>query len=182
MTQDSGRFYSIIKATRIDTQWVLPEGKDQLTIPLPGEFTCKANVLVEILGAGQRKAQAYHANTFKLTLSENYGRLEVRDDTENKPVSKAYVKVYARLKNGTVRFFKDGYTDLRGRFDYASLNSGESSHGPPSRILWQTRSRRGDELPNARPRRTEPGRPLRHPGPLSESHGADVREAAPPAQ
>ena len=25
---------------------------------------------------------------------------------------KAYVKVYARLKNGPVRFFKDGYTDL----------------------------------------------------------------------
>jgi hypothetical protein len=37
-------------------------------------------------------------------------------------VNKAYVKVYARLKSGTVRFFKDGYTDLRGRFDYASLN------------------------------------------------------------
>ena len=77
VTQDSGRF-SIIKPTRTDTQ-ALPEGKDQLSIPLPGEFT-KANVLVEILGAGQRKAQTYHANTLKLTLAENYGRLEVHDD------------------------------------------------------------------------------------------------------
>ena len=40
-------------------------GKDALDMPLPAEFA-KANVLVEILGAGQRKAQAYHANTLKL--------------------------------------------------------------------------------------------------------------------
>src|SRR6185312_10411726 len=125
-TQDSGRF-SIIKPTRSDAQ-PLPEGKDQLTIPLPPEFT-KANVLVEILGAGQRKAQTYHANTLKLKIAENYGRLEARDEAQDKPVSKAYVKVYARLNNGTVRFFKDGYTDLRGRFDYASLNSGDEGKG-----------------------------------------------------
>src|SRR5204863_2340654 len=118
--EDPARF-SLIKPTRTATQ-ALPEGKDALDIPLPGEFA-KANVLVEILGAGQRKAQAYHANTFKLTLAENYGRLDLRDHAADKPVSKAYVKVYARLKNGTVRFFKDGYTDLRGKFDYASLNS-----------------------------------------------------------
>ena len=35
--------------------------------------------------------------------------------------------MYARLNNGTVRFFKDGYTDLRGRFDYASLNAPEGA-------------------------------------------------------
>jgi len=41
------------------------------------------------------------------------------------------VKVYARLKGGKVRFFKDGYTDLRGKFDYASLNSSDSQNPPP---------------------------------------------------
>ena len=127
VTQDPGRF-SIIKPSKSATE-KLPDGKDALDVPLPAEFA-KANVLVEILGAGQRKAQAYHANTLKLTLAENYGRLEVRDQAAGKPVSKAYVKVYARLKNGTVRFFKDGYTDLRGKFDYASLNSSESGFGP----------------------------------------------------
>jgi hypothetical protein len=86
-------------------------------------------VLVEVVAAGQRKAQAYHANTLKLALAENYGRIEVRDSTTNHAVAKAYVKVYARLHNGTVRFFKDGYTDLRGRFDYASLN-GPALAGP----------------------------------------------------
>ena len=34
-----------------------------------------------------------------------------------------YVKTYARMNNGQVRFYKDGYTDLRGKFEYASLNT-----------------------------------------------------------
>ena len=42
-----------------------------------------------------------------------------------KPVPKTYVKVYAQLAGGQVRFYKDGYTDLRGRFDYSSLNTSE---------------------------------------------------------
>ena len=37
-----------------------------------------------------------------------------------KPLPKTYVKVFAKLPDGAVRFHKDGYTDLRGRFDYAS--------------------------------------------------------------
>jgi hypothetical protein len=35
------------------------------------------------------------------------------------------VKVYARLADGQVKFYKDGYTDLRGRFDYASVSTPE---------------------------------------------------------
>lgn len=39
------------------------------------------------------------------------------------PLPKTYVKVYQRKKgSGEVLFFKDGYTDLRGRFDYGQLS------------------------------------------------------------
>ena len=38
-------------------------------------------------------------------------------------MSKDYVKVYGRAQDGSVKFFKDGYTDLRGKFDYVSLNT-----------------------------------------------------------
>ena len=128
VSEDASRF-SIIKPSKSAVQ-PLPKDKDTLDVPLPGEYA-KANVLVEVLAEGQRKTQAYHANTLKLTLTENYGRLEVRDTGTDKAVSKAYVKVYARLKNGTVRFFKDGYTDLRGRFDYASLNAPDNALAIP---------------------------------------------------
>jgi hypothetical protein len=49
----------------------------------------------------------------------------VRNEESGKPLSKTYVKVYAKMKGGEVKFFKDGYTDLRGKFDYVSLNTDE---------------------------------------------------------
>jgi hypothetical protein len=63
----------------------------------------------------------------------------------------AYVKVYAKMQDGEVRFLKDGYTDLRGRFDYASLNTNEVEHAARLALLI-----------------------------LSDEFGAVVREAAPP--
>jgi len=175
VSEDPARF-SIIKPTRTATQ-ALPEGKDALDVPLPGEFA-KANVLVEILGAGQRKAQAYHANTFKLTLAENYGRIDLRDQAADKPVSKAYVKVYARLKNGTVRFFKDGYTDLRGKFDYASLNSSDAAP-PPTPVPQGSAS--GLDYQMLRPNELNEVNKLAILV-LSDTHGAAVREVDPPRE
>ena len=31
-----------------------------------------------------------------------------------------YVKCYAKMVDDSVKFYKDGYTDLRGRFNYMS--------------------------------------------------------------
>lgn len=33
------------------------------------------------------------------------------------------MKAFSKTKNGKIEFHKDGYTDLRGKFDYLSLNS-----------------------------------------------------------
>ena len=81
------------------------------------------NVMVEIVGGGKTQARAYYANSLDLQLSENYGQLQVTDTDAKKPLSKVYVKVYSRNGNGKVKFYKDGYTDLRGRFDYTSLTT-----------------------------------------------------------
>jgi len=40
-------------------------------------------------------------------------------DADNKPLSLVYVKCFAKDNNNNVSFYRDGYTDLRGRFDYA---------------------------------------------------------------
>ena len=177
VTEDPARF-SIIKPTRSDTQ-KLPPGKDALELPLPAEFA-KANVLVEILGAGQRHAQAYHANTLKLTLAANYGRLEVRDETAGLPVPKAYVKVYARLRSGTVRFYRDGYTDLRGKFDYASQNS--SDKPVPVPLNREDRTASAGNLGYQPIRPEELGEVEKFAILiLSDAHGAMEREVNPPA-
>jgi hypothetical protein len=176
VSQDSGRF-SIIKPNKTATQ-ILPKDRTTLDIALPGEFT-KANVLVELIGAGQRKTQAYHANTLKLTLTENYGRLETRDAATDKPLPKAYVKVYAKLNNGTVRFFRDGYTDLRGRFDYASLNAPENAAGQPT--PYEASPANGLDYQMLKPTELDKVEKLSLLI-LSDTLGATVREVNPPGR
>ncbi|CAN5688056.1 hypothetical protein BH11VER1_BH11VER1_33680 [soil metagenome] len=178
VSEDAGRF-SIIKPT-LTTKLELPKGKDAQEVALPAEFA-KANVLVEIAGAGQRKTQAYHANTLKLNITENYGRLEVRDSGTDKALAKIYVKVYARLKNGTVRFFKDGYTDLRGRFDYASLNSSGSETPQPIPMPASAAPANGLDYQMLKPAELESVEKMSILV-LSETHGASVKEVTPPHQ
>ena len=74
---------------------------------------------------GQTKSQAYYSHSLALQTIENYGQVRVTHGETGKPIPKTYVKVYAQMQNGSVRFYKDGYTDLRGRFDYTSLNTNE---------------------------------------------------------
>ncbi|MCB1098660.1 MAG: hypothetical protein KDN22_24020, partial [Verrucomicrobiae bacterium] len=121
VASDTGRF-SVIKPNRTDRLTLDPD-KDTISIALPGEFDGE-NVLVEIVGAGTHQAQAYYANTLNVQLARNYGQLQVMNSADGKPVSKAYVKVYAEIA-GLPKFYKDGYTDLRGKFDYTSLNTNE---------------------------------------------------------
>lgn len=181
VSEDASRF-SIIKPNKTGIH-PLAKDKDAAEFALPAEFA-KANVLIEIVGAGQRKAQAYHANTLKLTLTENYGRLETRDSANDKPVSKAYVKVYARLKNGTVRFYKDGYTDLRGRFDYVSLNGTQEVQIPgleTARTLGpgEPAPKNGLDYQMLKPAEIASVEKLSILI-LSETNGATTREAKPP--
>ena len=110
-----------------------------------------ANVLVEVRAGGVIRREAYYANELRVQTSEAYGQISVRRATDGAPLPATYVKVYVRLADGRVRFHKDGYTDLRGRFDYSSLNTNELDHVERFALLI-----------------------------LSEDHGAIVREAAPP--
>ncbi len=88
-----------------------------------------------------------------LGFIENYGQVKVAGQKDGKALSAVYVKVYAKQKDGVVRFYKDGYTDLRGRFDYASLSTNDLDRVERFSILI-----------------------------MSEEQGAVVREAAPPKQ
>ncbi|HVC92066.1 MAG TPA: hypothetical protein VND64_00155 [Pirellulales bacterium] len=128
----------------------LPEKETEHSIPFPTVLANK-NVLVEIVGDGETKTQAYYSHSLAVQVIENYGQIKVTHQKTHQPVTKAYVKVYAQTADGQVKFYKDGYTDLRGRFDYASLNTGDLDVAVKFAILV-----------------------------LSDESGALVREAAPP--
>ncbi len=143
--QQSAQF-AFIKANRSD-EVKLPAG-NAFSFELPAEFA-SSNVIVELVAEGVRKAQAYYAHALRIQMIEGYGQVNVA--RQDGPLSRVYVKCYARMKGGEVRFYKDGYTDLRGRFDYASLSTDELEGVERFALLV-----------------------------LSEEHGAVIREAAPP--
>ena len=148
--QSGGQFASIRpNATR---QLKLPANQAKLAVPLPEELL-KRNVLVEVSAAGKTRAKPYYATAMAVQTTENYGHLRVTDGASAKPLPKAYVKVYARLADGQVKFHKDGYTDVRGRFDYATVSTPERT--PVERFAVLV---------------------------LSDEHGAEIREVAPPQQ
>jgi hypothetical protein len=151
VSSDSGRF-SLVRPNASDVVKLPGGGKTKHAFALPKDFHT-SNVLVEIVGPGSKKSAAYYANTLNVQVAENYGRLSVRDAETDKPLAKTYVKVYAQFADGTNRFFKDGYTDLRGKFDYISLNTDELSQTQKLAILI-----------------------------MSDQHGAIVKEVAPPKQ
>jgi hypothetical protein len=130
----------------------LPKGQTKQNFTLPSNLA-RRNVLVEITAAGKTRSIPYYANAMNLQLTENYGQLRVTDAATGKPLAKVYVKTYVQQASGPVKFYKDGYTDLRGRFDYASVNTAEHLAIRRFAILV-----------------------------LSDEHGALIREAAPPQQ
>ncbi len=147
---DTDHFTSIVP--NLSREVKLPKNKDKHSFALPDEFQDR-NVMVEVLGAGLRVAKAYYANDLRVQLIENYGQVRVAHSETGKPLPKTYVKVYAKLNDGRTRFYKDGYTDLRGRFDYASLNTGDLDEANKFSILV-----------------------------LHDRHGALIRESKPPKQ
>ncbi len=167
VSSDPARF-SLIQPSKTET---LQLAADQTThrFALPKEYH-HANVLVEITGGGKKQAQAHFANELEVNLSQAQGRLQVLaaegsggapvtdkgsegapSTKGHRPLSKVYVKVYAEV-NGTPQFHKDGYTDLRGKFDYVSVSTPTAGITRYSLLI------------------------------MSEQHGATVREVAPPQE
>jgi hypothetical protein len=107
---------------------------------------------VEITAAGQSKAIASYANQLDVQISENYGQIQVRHAGDQRPLPRTYVKVFAEIEGKPV-FYKDGYTDLRGKFDYTSLSTDDLDKTKRFSLLI-----------------------------LTKDHGATVREVKPPAR
>ncbi len=58
-------------------------------------------------------------------MTEAFGELKVTEKESGKLLPRVYVKVFAQKKGGSTSspfFYKDGYTDIRGKFDYAQTS------------------------------------------------------------
>lgn len=115
--------FSFIKPNHSDViELAAARNSHKFTLP---EKLKSRNVLVEVVGAGQTQTRAYYSHALAVQVIQKYGQVQVLQAKSRNPLGTVYVKVYAQLKDGSVKFYKDGYTDLRGRFDYASLSTGD---------------------------------------------------------
>ncbi|MBK9385691.1 MAG: hypothetical protein IPN34_12850 [Planctomycetes bacterium] len=130
----------------------LPAGQSEQLLELPAEFRAK-NVWIELAGGGLVRRTPFYANSLAVRWIESYGQVQVSDAASKQPLPKVYVKVYAKEPGGKVRFHKDGYTDLRGRFDYASISGEGATNVERYAVLV-----------------------------LSDTQGAVIRELTPPAR
>jgi hypothetical protein len=119
VSSDGGGF-SIVKPNRTETVRLAADKRTH-QFQLPRDYQAK-NVLVEVVGGGKKRSQAVYANELQTIVSENFGILTVRHDKDGRPLPKVYVKVYVMTGDGA-KFYKDGYTDLRGKFDYATVST-----------------------------------------------------------
>lgn len=78
--------------------------------------------MVEISSLSLKAFDTYFSTSLKISISESLGEVKITDK-EGKFLNKVYVKCFAQLKNGEINFYKDGYTDLRGKFNYITLNT-----------------------------------------------------------
>ena len=105
----------------LDLDLALGEG-GRTPVPIP-EAMRGANLVVDAVAAGLRRSIAHYAHDLGVEVADRYGQFRVVRASTQGPLAAAYVKVYARQRGGAVAFYKDGYTDLRGRFDYATLST-----------------------------------------------------------
>lgn len=119
LTQNADDF-SYVKPNKSELVKLDLKGK-QCVVNIPEQYS-KQNILIEVNSGAIQHLVTYFSTSLKLQIFENYGELRVTDENDQQ-LPQVYVKVFIKNHDGRVGFYKDGYTDIRGRFDYASVNA-----------------------------------------------------------
>ncbi|KAF9174046.1 hypothetical protein BGX21_000836 [Mortierella sp. AD011] len=129
---DSSNSYRLVKPNGVDSHSVKRAVANDgiLMIPILSQFQ-NTNVIISVSTsppAATRTWKAFYSQTILVQCMERTGILKVISKTDGRPVRGGYVKVYAEMKqDSTAVFWKDGYTDLVGRFAFAQVSTGVAS-------------------------------------------------------
>ena len=91
-------------------------------ILMPADLIGK-NVVIEVNSDDLQEFRTFYSSELRVQINEQFGELRVYH--KDKPLSKVYVKVFCKNQGGGENFYRDGFTDIRGKFDYAN-SSGKS--------------------------------------------------------
>jgi hypothetical protein len=98
----------------------------ETTIELPQALR-NGNVLVAADAGATKLLKVLDSRAMDLRQLPQQRIVQVLDAATGKPLVKTYIKVYAETNGGAIMFHKDGYTDLRGMFDYLSHTGADLS-------------------------------------------------------
>ena len=84
-----------------------------------------SNLIIQVSSGALTENITYFPSKMKVFLVKNYGQVKVTSEENSKPLTNIYIKCFAKKNNGSVTFYKDGYTDLRGTFEYTSVHSSD---------------------------------------------------------
>ena len=87
---------------------------------MPKDFK-KKNLLIEFNYESIKLLDLYLSSNLYVIITESLDELQVLDQNL-KPLIKSYVKIYTKINDDNILFYKDSYTDLNGKFNYLSLN------------------------------------------------------------
>ncbi|KAF9991753.1 hypothetical protein BGZ80_005524 [Entomortierella chlamydospora] len=139
--------YRLVKPNGVDKHTVEFSSDDAvLKVPILEKYL-NTNVMISVLTsppAATKTWKAFYSQTMSVLCQEGRGTIKVvtkpaaNNDYESQPIRGGYVKVYAEMKSnrervGQTLFWKDGYTDLVGRFNYAIVST---ATGSPSKSLF----------------------------------------------
>ncbi|KAF9371491.1 hypothetical protein CPC16_003032, partial [Podila verticillata] len=134
----SSNSYKLVKPNGVDKH-VIEGKKDRLlTVPVLERYL-NTNVMISVStvpAAATKSWRAYYSQTIDVQCNERLGTIKVlvkapKNGSVARPIRGGYIKVYAEMKQGwwNTSFWKDGYTDLVGRFEYAQVSTGTANGG-----------------------------------------------------
>ena len=95
------------------------KGNNETPYELPENFR-QGNILVAAESEEAKQLKILDSRLLETRIVPVERTIQVIDPTTNKPLPATYIKVFAEGRDGSITFHKDGYTDLRGKFDYLS--------------------------------------------------------------
>jgi len=128
LSSSSSRF-SVVRPTHSQVLDIPASGSDSFTVaaPIDAAFQTAQCMVEAVASVGPsdpplRCLKPHFTAQLSARVHAPKGFVRVYDKRSLRPLHAIYVKAFALFSDGNVRFYKDGYTDLRGYFDYAGLN------------------------------------------------------------
>jgi len=120
--------FRYMQPNRILSGIQLTEG-NQTIVDIPADLR-NCNSIIRLTWGDESKDVVVndYDNEIDVQVSEAIGEVRVistEEKSEGTPVAGAYCKVYSKNSDDTVQFYKDGYTDCRGRFDFINISTSD---------------------------------------------------------